>query len=63
MNGGTLPRFALAPPLRDSNTAAGRTLVVRVARNTKKTRGRDFSRRGHPEIASNVDCTVHNDDS
>jgi hypothetical protein len=53
----------LVPPLRDSNTAKGRSLVVRVARNTKKTRGRDFSRRGHPEIASNVDCTVHNDDS
>src|ERR1035437_910173 len=63
MSGETLPRFALVPLLLDFNTSAGRTLVVRVARNTEKTRGGAFSRCGHSSVATNVGCTVHNDDS
>src|SRR5665213_256123 len=63
MSGGALLRFALVLLPRELDAAARRNLVVRVARDPKTTRGSDFSRRGHPKITANVDCTVHNDDS
>jgi hypothetical protein len=63
MSGAALLRFALVLLPRDPDAAARRNLVVRVARDPKTTRGSDFSRRGHPKITANVDCTVHNDDS
>jgi len=63
MSGATLLRFVLVLLPRDPNAVAGRSLVVRVAGNPKTTCGCAFSRRGHREIAANVDCAVHNDDS
>jgi hypothetical protein len=63
MSGATLLRFALVLLARDPDAAAGRNLVVRVAGDPKTTCGCDLSRRGHPKITANVDCTVHNDDS
>ena len=63
MSGATSLRFVLVQLLRDPVAVVGRSLVVRVARDSKKTRSFDLSRRGHPEIAANADCTVHKDDS
>ena len=63
MSGATSLCFVLVQLLRDPVAVVGRSLVVRVARDSKKTRSCDLSRRGHTEIAANVDCTVYNDDT